>query len=286
VEGAVTARREADPARLLLRPVVLAAGLVALLWIAGPPGPAGRRLDGSPAAVTRVEVAGLSAEIPSPGGGELRVLGRVPEFALTDERGLPFARRDLQGTVWIADFVFSSCAGPCPVMGSRMGSLQQRLADRPGIGLLSITVDPRRDTPAVLAGYARKLGARPDRWRFLTGPAPAIHALAREGFKLSAGDGSGSGGDPAGPDALPIFHSTKLVLIDRVGSIRGYYDGTDAADVDRLARDARGLADAPARPGGAGPAVGAASGHGPSRTARDGRSLRSRGDGRSLRSRA
>ncbi|MGI8891413.1 MAG: SCO family protein [Chthoniobacterales bacterium] len=156
--------------------------------------------------------------------------GVVPPFQLIDQNGASFGSQQLQGKIWIADFVYSTCPGPCPMISSRMSELQKPL-HATDVQLVSFSVDPQHDTPAVLRQYAAKLNAAPDRWHFLTGDKAAIYRLTRDGFKLSAADG-----ETAGP-----IHSTRIVLVDRSGVIRGYYDATDADAVTRLLADTNHL---------------------------------------------
>lgn len=157
--------------------------------------------------------------------------GPAPEFHLTDQTGRPFSSRSLDGSVWITDFIFTSCAGACPLMSAQMQRMQALLPA--SVHLVSISVDPKRDTPRRLAKYAGQYGADPERWHFLTGPEPVISSLTREGFRLGYADGS----DPA----EPIIHSQRFVLVDRAGRIRGYYASDDPLQMERLVRDARSL---------------------------------------------
>jgi cytochrome oxidase Cu insertion factor (SCO1/SenC/PrrC family) len=114
--------------------------------------------------------------------------GLLPDFALTDQRGRPVHRADLQGNVWVASFMYTGCADECPVMTAEMARLQSDLAAIPDVRLVSISVDPDRDTPAILSQYAARFDADPDRWLFLTGDKRAIFRLAREGFRLGIVD--------------------------------------------------------------------------------------------------
>ena len=165
----------------------------------------------------------------------LPVLGAVPHFTLVERSGQPFTTESLGGHVWIADFVFTRCPDFCPALTTRMAGLQKRLAhgDDP-IRLVSFSVDPAHDTPEVLAEYATRAGAG-DGWLFVTGPRAPIADMLRNGFKVAWADD--------GPPSAPITHSDRFVLVDRALRIRGYYHGTDADDVDRLARDAGALRD-------------------------------------------
>jgi len=170
----------------------------------------------------------------------LPILAKIPDFTLTRETSEPFSRQDLAGKVWIADFVFTSCAGPCPIMTMRMADLQRDLGDEKDVAFVSFSVDPAYDTPKVLRRYGRQYGAMPERWAFLTGDRSRIYDLSINGFKLALGEGE----DPE----HTILHSTKFVLVDRSGAIRGYYDGTDAALLSSLVADVRTLCREPIRP--------------------------------------
>lgn len=162
-----------------------------------------------------------------------RVIASLPPFRLTAQTGQPVTLADLKGKAWIADFVFTRCSGPCPMMTSRMFDLQTRLREHErwaDIRLVSFTVDPAHDTPEVLAEYARLAHADDQRWLFLTGTREELWGLATRGFKLPVEEQ---------PDnvKMPILHSQKFVLIDRAGRIRGYYDGLENDDREALLKD-------------------------------------------------
>ena len=158
--------------------------------------------------------------------------GTVPAFELTNQDGQPFGSTQLLGKIWIADFIYTTCPGPCPMISSRMSELQKPL-EKTDVRLVSFTVDPTRDTPQVLRGYAEKLHAEPGRWDFLTGPQSTIYDLSRNGFKLAISDGSEEKG-------LPV-HSTRLILVDRHGEVRGYYDAAEADGMTKLLADTNHL---------------------------------------------
>ena len=158
--------------------------------------------------------------------------GSVPHFQLVNQEGQPFDSAQLAGKIWIADFIYTTCPGPCPMISTRMSELQKPL-EKTNVHLVSFSVDPERDTPEVLHGYAEKLRADPERWDFLTGPKSAIYKLSHDGFKLAVADGS----DEAG---IPV-HSTRMVLVDRHGEIRGYYEATAADAVTKLLADTNHL---------------------------------------------
>ena len=162
----------------------------------------------------------------------LESYGAAPSFQLINQNGERFGSAQLQGRIWIADFIFTSCPGPCPMISSRMSELQKPLA-KTDVQLVSFTVDPEKDTPGVLRAYAEKLHAHPQRWNFLTGAKPAIYTLTKDGFKLGVSDGSEESGGP--------IHSTRMVLIDRHGTIRGYYDALAPDAVTKVLADTNHL---------------------------------------------
>jgi cytochrome oxidase Cu insertion factor (SCO1/SenC/PrrC family) len=125
---------------------------------------------------------------PGTSSPTLPVYASVPDFALTDQKGRPVRKVDFEGKIWIASFIFTTCPDECPLMTAEMARLQSDLAEVPELRLVSITVDPGRDTPAVLSEYAERFHANPERWLFLTGDKAAIYRLAREGFRLGMVD--------------------------------------------------------------------------------------------------
>jgi protein SCO1 len=158
--------------------------------------------------------------------------GTVPKFELVNQDSQPFGSEQLAGKIWIADFIFTSCPGPCPIISTRMSELQKPLA-KSDVHLVSVSVDPEKDTPEVLRVYAGKLRIQPLRWDFLTGSRAAIYSLSKDGFKLGVSDGSEEEGVPV--------HSTRFVLVDRRGTIRGYYDALAPDGVTKLLADTNHL---------------------------------------------
>ena len=169
----------------------------------------------------------------------LRVFGQLPEFALTRETSEPLSLSSLSGRVWIADFIFTRCAGPCPRMTQRMAQLQTELGDLPSVRFVSFSVDPDYDMPGVLQEYGKVFGAEPDRWSFVTGDRTKIYDLSINGFRLALGE------DPT--DETLLIHSTKFVLVDQEGRIRGYYDEQEPEQMSKLATDVRRLVRWPGR---------------------------------------
>jgi protein SCO1/2 len=150
----------------------------------------------------------------------LEVLGDVPQFELISQDGQPFHSQMLAGKVWVADFIYTTCPGPCPRMTSEMREVQDAVSKTPAIAnnirLVSFTVDPANDTP-------------PAMWYFLTGPIPVLQTLDRDAFKLGNIDAS-------------MQHSTRFVLVDQRGRIRRYYDSSEASAIPNVISDLSALA--------------------------------------------
>lgn len=151
--------------------------------------------------------------------------GQAPDFSLTERSGEAFSKSRLLGKPWIANFIFTSCAGQCPLMSAQMEKLQSQFSPETGMQFVSFTVDPERDTPEVLSEYADRFQAEKGRWFFLTGPRPEINRILRE-FFLS-------------PVEEPAMHSIRFILVDRDAKIRGYYDSSDAGAMKQLGEDAK-----------------------------------------------
>lgn len=151
----------------------------------------------------------------------------APQFQFTDQNGKSVSTEDLKGKIWVANFIFTRCAGPCPVMTSRMLALNQSLGDKvKDVELITITVDPEYDTPEVLKKYSERVGSS-ERWRFLTGPKDKVEETITKGFlQALAKEESG----------MPI-HSTRFILVDRDGWMRGFQDGNDEEVVQKLLMD-------------------------------------------------
>jgi protein SCO1/2 len=186
------------------------------------------------ALVTLAPILLLACSQPEP----LPDYGAVPSFELTERSGRTVSSDELEGKVWVADFIFTTCPGPCPLMSTHMAALQRATEDL-DLPLVSFTVDPERDTPKVLAEYARRYKADRERWLFLTGPKQALYDMIQKGFLLAVDDGSLIEGGKPGPGI--ITHSVKFVLVDRQGRIRGYYSGDGAGVVDQILPDIRRL---------------------------------------------
>ena len=161
----------------------------------------------------------------APQGTVLAVFGQAPDFSLTERSGTALSKSDLAGKPWIADFIFTSCAGQCPLMSLQMQGLQKKLGPETGFRFVSFTVDPDRDTPEKLAEYAERYQAEKDRWFFLTGAKPEINRILKEFFLSKVEE--------------PAMHSIRFILVDGAGQIRGYYDSSDAGSMEQLVHDTR-----------------------------------------------
>ena len=173
----------------------------------------------------------------APKASEIESFGTVPEFSFTNQHGKKFGLQDLRGKVWACAFVFTSCTSTCPMLTASMTRLQEAMPGSDLFQMVSITVDPEKDTPETLKKYAEGVGARMDQWMFLTGQKEAIKKLAIDGFKLGAEPGTRIGSK----DDYDIVHSNRIVLVDRLGNIRGYFDGTLRHEAKRLKRTAQVL---------------------------------------------
>jgi len=168
----------------------------------------------------------------------LFVSASVPAFSLTNQFGRPFGLSNLLGHVVVADAFFTRCPILCERMSQRMHALQDQLGDRANVRFVSLTVDPGYDTPPVLRQYAGRHGADSNRWFFLTGPKADLTRLEVNGLKFVVLD-KDEGRET--PEDL-FVHSTKFVLIDKQGRIRGYFEGTDDHEREQLAIAAKMLA--------------------------------------------
>ena len=159
---------------------------------------------------------------------ELPIIGQIPSFDLIDQNGESFTLENVKGNVWLADFIFTTCAGPCPIMTERMSTVQHDLIDIDKLKFVSFTVNPDYDTPEVLKKYAKRYDADISTWSFVTGKYEQIQELIANGFKM-------------GDEEEIVFHSTRFALVDHEGNLRGYYSGTEPMDHENLTRDIHSL---------------------------------------------
>lgn len=167
-------------------------------------------------------IAAIAACQPTP---EMPRLYPVPNAQLVDETGRTVQLDAMKGHVTVYNFIFTTCTGICPIMTNNMRALTPKIDRDAPVRFVSITVDPTRDTPAVLAAYAQRHRNDP-RWTFLTGDRDTIVDLSVKGFKLAAGDPM--------PGGEALLHSGKFIVADKDGVIRAYYDGNEAAVADQV----------------------------------------------------
>ena len=183
-----------------------------------------RRLGSEPRALpASAHRAGMNPDAPLP------VLWPVPSYRLVDQDGRTRTPDELKGSVWVADFIFTSCKSVCPVLSAKMVQVQRAIAD-PRLRFVSFSVDPDRDTPEALRAYAKRWAPDESRWTLLATTKESLAALSK-GMKTFV--------EPqADPDAT--VHSAELFLIDGKGQVRSLY-ATDGAAFDELVPDARRL---------------------------------------------
>ena len=163
----------------------------------------------------------------------LAVYGELGDFKLTNQLGHAVSLADLKGRVWVADIIFTRCPGPCLQMTRRMAAIQNALRSETSVGFLSLTADPAFDSPEVLKKYAQRFDADSGRWQFLTGPKSEIYDLATKGFKLAVQENK----DDKQSEDDRFIHSTRFVLVDRQGQLRGIsFDGTEPQIIPELLR--------------------------------------------------
>lgn len=150
--------------------------------------------------------------------GELPILATLPDFEMTTHHENSFRRSDLGGKINVINFIFTHCKSICPTTSQHMSELYRAFANTEKVQLISISVDPERDSLPVLAEYARNWGVTDNRWLFLRDTLEDIVDLSENGFMLPA-------------DNLPMGHTTRFTLVDHLGRIRAYYDGMDPLSV-------------------------------------------------------
>ncbi|MDQ1150782.1 SCO family protein [Sphingobacterium zeae] len=162
--------------------------------------------------------------------GEAKHIGA---FEFSNQEGKLISSEFVKGKVWIACYFFTSCPTICPKMIAGMGDIQEEFSDEHQLRMVSFTVDPDRDTPAVLKEYANIRNINTVQWNLVTGRKKDLYRYARKDLKIMATDGDGGPQD--------FIHSDRIVLIDQSGYARGYYDGTEAADIKQLIKDIKKL---------------------------------------------
>lgn len=166
---------------------------------------------------------------------DVPVLGQLPEFSLIDQDQQPFSRKSMEGDLWVSAFVFTHCRSTCPRLTAHMKGLQTRVSDVPSAHFVSVSVDPRNDTPEVIKAYMTKNELDETNWRFVTGDEDEIRHVVVDGFRVPIGDE-----DSRAAGADDIMHSNSFVLVDEKAQVRGYYRANNDGIAD-LERDLRAL---------------------------------------------
>lgn len=162
-------------------------------------------------------------------------LSAAPAFSFQDRSGRMFSSSELKGKVWAVDFIFAHCAGSCPMISTHMSLLQKQWRGNGDFKLVTFTVDPERDTVEALKTYAQEYNAEDNQWFFLTGKKAEIYNVIGNGFKLTAYP------NPEKVTGFEFIHSTRILLVDANGMIRGMYDGENDDDMKKLPQDVRYL---------------------------------------------
>lgn len=153
----------------------------------------------------------------------------IPPFRFVDQSGDTVTDNIFEDKIYVADFFFSTCPSICPKMMKQMGRISDTTKDKENFMIISHTVNPSHDSVAVLAEYAKLVHADPKRWMLVTGDKKQIYDLAMDGYKLAVDE------DPRAPGGF--LHSELFVLVDKEKRVRGYYDGTDSSQVNKLIDD-------------------------------------------------
>ena len=180
--------------------------------------------------------AWLTLQVLLPREAPLEELFPMPSFELTSEQGKALSDQDLRGKVVVANFIFTRCPTVCPALTARMAKIQTEIPAELPVHFVSFSVDPKHDTPEVLREFGAKYDQDPSRWTFLTGDLAEVMKAVEEGFRIGI-----TGADD--PEATPfdIVHGEHFGLVDKAGTIRGYYPNSDLS-LQRLVRDAKRLA--------------------------------------------
>ncbi len=172
-------------------------------------------------------ILGLTCGCTHP-SSKLPIYDHVPDFAMTDAAGKPFSAGQMNGSVWVVDFIYTNCPAECPRMSSQMHKVEGQFAGEPDVHFLSISVDPERDTPPVLAAFAHRWGAPNRQWQFVTGSPQTVHLLANSTFHVG--------------DVIDLIeHSTKFAVVDKKRTIRGYYSSFDGESLAQMRQDIEAL---------------------------------------------
>lgn len=153
----------------------------------------------------------------------------IADFSLVNQNGDTITQENYKDKIYVADFFFTTCPTICPIMTKNMGEIQEAILDDPDIMLLSHSVTPVIDTVAQLKRYSLEKGVIDSKWNLVTGDKKQIYELARKSYLAVKDDGDG------GP--YDMIHTENFILVDKEKRIRGFYDGTNREDINRLLSD-------------------------------------------------
>ncbi len=154
---------------------------------------------------------------------------QIPDFEFINQDSVKITQKDFAGKIYVADFFFTTCPTICPKMKTQMLRIFKKFKDNPNVAILSHSIDPRHDTPAVLKEFSKNLGIQNSMWQMVTGDKAKIYEIGQKSYMVSATD------DPTQPGG--IVHSGAFILVDKNRHIRGIYDGTEPERVDKLMED-------------------------------------------------
>ncbi len=154
---------------------------------------------------------------------------KIADFSLTNQNGETITQENYKDKIYVADFFFTTCQTICPIMTDHMREIQDKLIKDSDVLLLSHSVTPEIDSVAQLKRYAIKKGVNDTKWNLVTGDKKQIYELARKSYLAVKTDGDG------GP--FDMVHTENFMLIDKKKQIRGFYDGTNAEDIEQLIED-------------------------------------------------
>jgi protein SCO1/2 len=153
----------------------------------------------------------------------------IPDFEFTDQYNNQVTQETVKGKIYVTEYFFTTCQSICPIMNTQLEKVHKTFENKDDFLILSHTVDPETDSVPVLKAYAESHGVKNKKWLFVTGSKPALYDIARKGYLLNAEEGNGGEED--------FIHTQNFALIDKERHIRGFYDGTDSAEVARMIQD-------------------------------------------------
>lgn len=177
----------------------------------------------------------------APKKSELPVIGNdqnhhISPFSFTNQEGKTITNADVEGKIVVVEYFFATCKGICPKMNENLAKVYAKFKGNKDVMFLSHTVDPVKDTVGALKAYSQRFDADPAQWMFLTGDKKQLYDMARYSYLISAED------DTAGISIDKDFiHDKHYILVDHLGRVRGFYDGLNDADIEKIEKDIKTL---------------------------------------------